>query len=159
MSIKKACIHVEKDVLLSCVYFPPEGSRYAYDDCFTELDNELEILNESDNYYVMLVGNFNARTGHKEDVLGETLIPEMDDEMNVHYEIEVEEGLELLGLPVQRISCDDKTNNFGNRLIEFCQINMLYIYLMVELDETRMGVCQPLEATVLLIMLLVHYHC
>ena len=48
------------------VYIPPVGSNYAHPDPFLELKSE---INEIENEFVLLVGDFNSRTGEKPDYI------------------------------------------------------------------------------------------
>ncbi len=128
VSVMKKCLNIDKHLLLGCVYLPPEGSRYASDDCFTLLEDDISRLNEADDHYVMLVGDFNARTGHKLDFVptDETIIDGLEDETNIP--VVLHDVIELFSDPEERVSSDNKCNNYGNRLLDFCQMNMLYIF-------------------------------
>ena len=64
------------DVLLGCVYVPPENSKYASKDAFDDIENELLSFSR-DGQLNALIGDFNARTGKLPDFI----IP--DDDMNI----------------------------------------------------------------------------
>ncbi|CAG2186250.1 unnamed protein product [Mytilus edulis] len=49
------------NVLMGCVYIPPEGSKYSSVDAFTEIENEFLHLSEP-NLKNVLIGDFNAKT-------------------------------------------------------------------------------------------------
>ena len=49
------------DLLLGCVYIPPENSLYSSIDAFWDIENELANLIEKD-MKCALVGDFNAKT-------------------------------------------------------------------------------------------------
>ncbi|VDI44432.1 Hypothetical predicted protein [Mytilus galloprovincialis] len=50
-------------VIFGCVYVPPENSKYSTIEAFEELENELNILTNTENCYIALVGDFNSKTG------------------------------------------------------------------------------------------------
>lgn len=106
MSVDMECLKLDKFVLLGCVYMPP------------------------DNYYVLLMGDMNARLAHKPDfvTLDDAMINQLNDDRNFQDIMQTEDTMSLLGLPEKRASCDDKSNNSGNKLLELCKINMLYLF-------------------------------
>jgi hypothetical protein len=59
---------------------------------------------------------------------------------------------ELLSIPVNRTSQDIAKNQYGNRLLELCKCNDLYVLLMVELEKTTLLVNSLEKIVVLLIM-------
>jgi hypothetical protein len=58
----------DNDLLLGCVYTPPENSLYWSIDAFLEIENELVNYIEKD-MKCALVGDFNAKTAVLEDYL------------------------------------------------------------------------------------------
>ena len=54
------------DLLLGCVYIPPENSLYSSIDAFLDIENELVNFIEKD-MKCALVGDFNAKTAVLED--------------------------------------------------------------------------------------------
>ena len=60
--------------------------------------------------------------------LDEGIIRELDGDRNLLDILHVEDTLDMLGFPEKRATCDDKTNTYGYKLLEFCQLNMLYIF-------------------------------
>ena len=50
-----------KNVLLGCVYIPPEFSPYSSDEAFLQLEDEL-ITHSNFSKNVALIGDFNSRT-------------------------------------------------------------------------------------------------
>jgi len=59
----------EKDILLCSIYIPPRESPYFDPDIFTNLENG--INNIKNEYSIVLMGDFNARTGTKNDFIVE----------------------------------------------------------------------------------------
>ncbi|CAG2212887.1 unnamed protein product [Mytilus edulis] len=76
------------NVLMGCVYIPPEGSKYSSVDAFTEIENEFLHLSEP-NLKNVLIGDFNAKTS----TLPYYVIPDQhlleilntDDTQTMHY--------------------------------------------------------------------------
>jgi hypothetical protein len=60
--------------------------------------------------------------------------------------------LEELNIPVNRTSQDIAKNQYGNRLLELCKCNDLYVLLMVESEKTTLLVNSLEKIVVLLIM-------
>ena len=52
-----------QDVLFGVCYVPTEGTKYASNDCFLEIEQELIHLAHDQNKPVCLMRDFNARTG------------------------------------------------------------------------------------------------
>lgn len=96
----------------------------------------------------MLVGDFNARTGHKPDFVptDERLIDDL--EVETIIPVVLHDGTDLFSDPVERVSSDDKCNNYGNRLLDWT----CCIYLMEEWEMILVLGFQHQEVTVLLIM-------
>ena len=78
--------------------------------------------------YVMMIGDFNARTAELRDFTEED---EFLSEM-FHFDEETSEiifpsNIALLKIPVQRKSRDCHTNNHGYKLVDLCKNNNLFI--------------------------------
>ena len=100
-------------VLFVCVYCPPEGSVYADDDIFTEL--EQIILDNNDGKEICLLGDLNARTAELIDYdIAKGKPAQVDDENE--YEFLINKGFDL-----SRHSDDRRTNNYGHKLIDMCK--------------------------------------
>ena len=56
----------EQDLLFEIVYLPPEQSRYATQDIFKEIENEIITISSSFQY-LCLLGDFNSRTSNDND--------------------------------------------------------------------------------------------
>ncbi|CAG2233543.1 unnamed protein product [Mytilus edulis] len=67
--ISKSILSLNSDVIFGCVYVPPENSKYSTIEAFEELENELNILTNTENCYVALVGDFNSKTGSLPDYI------------------------------------------------------------------------------------------
>ena len=58
---------MEKDVMLCCCYIPPKDSLYFDPDTFSNLESDVKIFKK--NFFIILGGYFNARTGIEKDRL------------------------------------------------------------------------------------------
>ena len=115
---------LDEDVLFGIVYIPPENTRYSSESAFTEL--ETELLRYSSNYrYISLLGDFNGRTSDDIDYL---IIKENKHGEDLSYFVNNDIFL-LDEFDISRIRYNmDKTkNNYGNKLLEFCRNNNLFI--------------------------------
>ena len=120
----------DSNIILAFVYLPPEGSDYSSNDSMTEIERELLPIIENNNYFYFM-GDCNARTGtspefnifdinhHAADQLG------IDDDV-INYLNNAHE-LNNHDVPQFRNSMDKVKNNFGNKLLELCKNNNLYI--------------------------------
>jgi hypothetical protein len=68
--------NVAFDIILGCVYVPPEGSKYSNSESFDEIEKELIPLSKDSNMHSAIVGDFNAKTGTLNDFIvpDETLL-------------------------------------------------------------------------------------
>ena len=56
--------------LFGCVYIPPEGSKYANEEAFDDIEHEMTtLIRNSPNMHCALVGDFNAKTGTLSDYI------------------------------------------------------------------------------------------
>ncbi|XP_063447874.1 uncharacterized protein LOC134727423 [Mytilus trossulus] len=67
--LSKSILSLNSDVIFGCVYVPPENSKYSTIEAFEELENELNILTNTENFYIALVGDFNSKTGSLPDYI------------------------------------------------------------------------------------------
>ena len=101
---------LDQCMYLACVYISPEGSPYSNAECFNVLEHEIVSFNQKSDY-VIVVGDFNAKTSIKPDFLyhdvnddnTETGVPEACISL-----VPVENILDHLGLPHTRITKDKK---------------------------------------------------
>jgi hypothetical protein len=54
------------DLLMGCVYIPPENTKYASTDTFSDIENEMFNLVKNGEH-VSLLGDFNAKSGKLSD--------------------------------------------------------------------------------------------
>ncbi|CAC5396444.1 unnamed protein product [Mytilus coruscus] len=125
-------LHRVPDVIFGCVYVPTENSKYSTIEAFEELENELNILTNTENCYVALVGDFNSKTGSLPDYIipDESVVSMFDldcdaDILEYLYDFE---NLTQNKISLQRVSqCTCRPNKYGHRLLELCRKNNLYI--------------------------------
>ena len=70
--------------IVGAIYMPHEGSKYHHPDIFSDLESDIRIIKEKHDMPLMLVGDFNSRTG----TLNEIMFLEIDDaldERNFEY--------------------------------------------------------------------------
>ena len=102
IKVKKfPCIHLSEEISIGCVYIPPFKIYDMLDSVFQTMENELARHVKNKN--VMIVGDFNARTGEMLDVL---------DSNNAQG---------------KRYNQDKKINYCGKKLIKFCRDTGLII--------------------------------
>ena len=61
--INKNVLGFDKDLLCGALYIPPEGSKYSDIGMFDDLTTDLINFNNANQYYVLIMGDFNSRTG------------------------------------------------------------------------------------------------
>ncbi len=130
VALDKSVFHTEKDIIFGGVYIPPEGTRYAKNHVFTDIESELLQLTRRKDVSICLLGDFNSHTGHLKDFI--SLDNVVGDQVNIDLEtrdlLDAEEQLASLGVLRERVSQDKHhSNNYGNKLIELCKSHALYI--------------------------------
>ena len=128
---KKGVLMDDKEILLGCVYIPPENSVYSSPEAFNDIEEEFLKLSRPNTLGAFL-GDFNAKCGKLQDYVepDESLL----DILNLYDEIDLIdflydfENLTRQGIPPLRVSQDEnKPNSFGVKLIEFCNKHNFYI--------------------------------
>ena len=97
-----------KDVYICGIYIPPQNSPHFSSDMFDQLEND--IINYMSKGYVLLLGDFNARTGKYVDSVskdGNELIENDRSANSLH--------------PPNRNTFDNVINKHGKRLLEICK--------------------------------------
>ncbi len=114
--VKKDFLNTGDDLFIGMVYFPPEYSSREKRLNIDHFNNLLEVTSALPNNKVILMGDFNARTGKKED----TLQPEKHD-------TNLETTNFFSQIKNKRNNQDKKENKYGNLLLEFCTATHSYI--------------------------------
>ena len=128
LSISKKAYNTDEDIIVGAIYIPPNDSRF-YNPVEMEQFN-VETTNMCvSNKYVLLMGDFNARTYNKQDFLDEDEFFrhqfDYDKDMIDHFQNST--VLNQFGLTKIRTSQDKTVNNEGNMLIDTCKSNNLFI--------------------------------
>lgn len=118
---KRTLFGYDKDLLLAFTYLPPHGSPFYDNEAMDEValfeDAILKVVSKVSDVYMLLLGDFNCRTGILADYY--------NFENNVHVLEEFENVFDNFCFP--RISCDTTVSCSGRRLLEFCKDYSFYI--------------------------------
>ena len=128
ISIDKSLTQLDENLILGSVYIPPECSLFYNNEEMTTLENEISSFC-GENKYVLLTGDFNARTAVLCDYTEpDTFLPEyfdFDDETSeFFYSVS---KLDSYNIPKDRKSMDKHTNNIGYKLIDICKNNNMFL--------------------------------
>lgn len=117
-------------MLISFVYLPPEGSDYSTNDSLSEIELTLLPYLETCKYFYMM-GDLNARTGtsleYAEFSLDHVATEQYGIDDDVISYLNNAQELRNYGIECARKSKDNIRNNFGNKLLQICRNNNLYI--------------------------------
>ncbi|CAG2257605.1 unnamed protein product [Mytilus edulis] len=123
---------LQNDVIVGCIYIPPEGSKYSNLEAFDEIENELMSLKKVSDVHTALIGDFNAKTGILNDFVlaDETLLDlfhlDTDNEI-ISYMLDYE-NLKSYNIPLQRVTqCSCQPNTYGYKLLNCCKKLNMYI--------------------------------
>ena len=92
---------------------------------YTELSLDILSIKSDYNLPIVLIGDFNGRTG----VLNDVMLMETNDNIDIgNYDHpDILKTFNSLNIPVQRTNIDRKTNNNGYQLIEMCKLTEICI--------------------------------
>ena len=110
-------IKISECLILGALYLPYEGSPHHYADLFEDLTSDINIIREQ-NIPMMLMGDFNSRTG----VQNEINIIDHSDDLDNYIFPNIINMLENSNIPLERKNLDKKSNNNGKKLINMCKI-------------------------------------
>ena len=105
--IDKFLFNAEKDLLICGIYIPPEKSPYFDEEIFNELENDIIYFSSKGN--ILLLGDFNARTG------------KLDDFISKEGNSFINDVSENSFTPTKRENFDSMLNKHGKQLIEICR--------------------------------------
>ena len=106
--IEKGFLNSTKDILVCGVYIPPCNSKYFDIELFEQL--EQDVVHFSSTGSIILMGDFNSRTGKYSDTVSQEGNDIFDDDLS-------KSAFE----PVQRNSFDNVLNSHGKRLLDICK--------------------------------------
>ena len=95
--------------------------KHHYHEFFTDLTLDICDIKSKYDLPIMLIGDFNSRTGTMNDILLAENADEVLDSSNFNHP-DIINILKCLDLPVNRSNKDTKTNNNGKKLIEMCKL-------------------------------------
>ena len=111
-------IKINENFILGALYLPHESSKHFYEDTFEDLTSDIHIVKDH-NLPIMLMGDFNSRTGTKNDIM----LLDQNEYLNTYKLPNIINMLNNSKIPLERKSLDTKTNNNGKKLIEMCKLN------------------------------------
>ena len=115
-------IKIPDNFILGAVYLPHERSDYHYNDLFEDLTSDIELIKDH-NLPILLMGDFNSRTGTLNDIN----ILDDSDILELYKFPNILNLLEESNIPFARKNLDKSTNNNGNRLINMCKFSEICI--------------------------------
>ena len=112
-------------VLFGSIYIPPESSSYTNISIFGSIENDIVSLNPENtcNYNICLLGDFNAHTSNTEDFIHvDEHICDAFNLDDVTRQVLNKSLLEGLGITTARHSTDkSKIDNYGSRPLSLCK--------------------------------------
>ena len=106
--LDKTFFHLEKDILLCSCYISPKDSPYFDPDTFSNLENDINVF--KGNNFIVLAGDFNARTGTENDFI-----------TNDYCNFVPGDSFPLPTVVSPRKSFDNHINEQGKHLLEICK--------------------------------------
>ena len=127
-TISKRIMMTHQDLQCGIVYIPPYHSKYAHNDPYLEMQNEINkyMLNSQN---IILFGDFNSRTSSLDDfVICDSFICDIqgNDELFMENQ-DVLNCFEIYDIPLKRKTSDHSTNFYGQQMIDFCKYNNIFI--------------------------------
>lgn len=119
-------------IIIGVAYVSPEGSRYSSQHCFNDIEAEFIDLFIEYKHCVILA-DFNSHVSDKCDFYSSKDVNERDDDilcdhLYISNDLDVESNLKINCLPQNRVTtCKNRTNNWGNLLIELVKGIHFYI--------------------------------
>ncbi|CAG2205913.1 DUSP10 [Mytilus edulis] len=130
--LEKGLVDFNKNLLMGCMYLPPENTKYTSNEAFIEVEIEMiELVNKYDGQ-PLIVGDLNAKTKLLDDVVIPDdglfdILDDFEDDSFVSYLYDYQNLCDN-NVSLKRCSKDGSVpNNYGYKLIDFCKRNNLYI--------------------------------
>ena len=97
---------------------------------FDDLTTDLINFNNDNQYYVLIMGDFNSRTGTQQDFISfdYNFLHDVYLDDALTDTLVDEDTLQTLGISQNRTSSDTTSNNYGNSLIDFCKSSSFYLF-------------------------------
>ncbi|MCG8113215.1 MAG: reverse transcriptase domain-containing protein [Candidatus Thiodiazotropha taylori] len=128
LKISKVAFKTDEDIYVGVVYIPPNDSRFNTADEINLLNVEITTMCVA-NKYVLLMGDFNARTCNKADFVDtdDFLLRHFNLDDNMDESFKISSKIENHNISKFRVSQDKVINNEGNMLLDTCKKNNLLI--------------------------------
>ena len=113
-------IKVAEQFILGALYIPHENSKYHQIGLYEDLSLDINNIQSKYELPILLVGDFNSRTGSLNDIM---MLETQDDilDATTFKHPDVIKTLSSLNMPAKRTNKDTKINNNGRKLIEMCK--------------------------------------
>ena len=127
LEVDKGVINSENTIIIGVVYIPGENSIYTCCDAYDIINQErIEFFHDKEN--VILGGDFNSRTKTLKDFIPRIDTHDQNDELTHAYSLSKENFFEHHNISKERFNQDTaRPNNYGNKLIDFCNNNNFII--------------------------------
>ena len=112
---------VPYDMVLGAVYMPCENSKYYSNDSFQNPLSDLALIEGKFKVPIILIGDFNARSGTMSDIIAEDNAVDSDHSVSLSNIFDSLEYLRLLDIDISRHNQDTVRNKNGHQLIECCK--------------------------------------
>ena len=129
IELSKELFKLDENIILGTVYIPPECSNFFNDDELSQMESEITSFCSS-HKYVLLSGDFNARTAEMRDYkeCDNFLADLFDFDNDTINFFSVANKLPDYNILQDRKSKDNQTNNNGYKLIDLCKNHNLFIF-------------------------------
>lgn len=126
--LDKVLFNTDEDVYFGAIYIPPAYTGYSQADILDLFYQEVESFSRA-HKYVLLQGDFNARTAVLPDVtlVDENILEQIGVSPESVYTSDNVDIMKRFNLDIQRVSNDNKVNAYGRNLIDFCRNNEMFI--------------------------------
>ena len=111
IKIHKDFLNQKQNLFVGGIYISPINSSYTKntdEDTFLKIQEKLLTLNQND--FIVLGGDFNARTGNEQDIIDET-----DDEVEL---LNLPQNYKISTIKKYRCNKDQHKNSYGDKLID-----------------------------------------
>ena len=121
-------IKVDEHFILGALYLPCENSKHHYQEIYDELTYDINSIKGEYNLPIMIIGDFNSRTGSQNEIMLTDQYDILDDLDSSSFRYnDIIKIFEDLDIPVNRTNADTIINNNGHKLIEMCKVQDLCI--------------------------------
>ena len=119
-------IKISNDLILGALYVPNQNSPYYCSQFFDDMALDICSIRTKYDLPLMLVGDFNSRTGTMNDIMLNETFDDVLDISNFLYP-NILDTFKRLNIPISRTNKDRPTNNNGEDLIDLCLCHELVI--------------------------------